>query len=86
MNPNTMYKEFQRLADSDSTTEWTSYDWFKAGCTYSNENVNIMQEKKVRHKKTLKLTRVDRLSYRGEYWLERILLGLTRYINRSIVG
>lgn len=59
MNPNTMYKEFQRLADSDSTTEWTSYDWFKAGCTYSNENVNIMQEKKVRHKKTLKLTRVD---------------------------
>ena len=59
MNPNTMYKEFQRLADSDSTTEWTPYDWFKAGCTYSNENVNIMQEKKVRHKKILKLTPVE---------------------------
>jgi hypothetical protein len=57
MSNDPIYSEFQRLADDVDTTEWTSYDWFKAGFAYSRKS-DVMQEKKVRHKKMLKLTPV----------------------------
>ena len=48
-------REFQRLANSMDTVEWSASDWFRAGYQYNNKGTGLVQEKRVRRKGVLKL-------------------------------